>query len=543
MEVRQEGQVLGGKYRLIRALGHGGMGSVWHAIHLVLNAPVALKFIDAEELDAEALQRFLGEARMAAALRSPHVVQILDYGVEDETPHIAMELLEGETLAQRLARLGRLSPLDTARVIQQVARALGRAHDAGVIHRDLKPENVFLVSNDDDELVKVLDFGIAKASRAILGSTAAVATRTGALLGTLYYMSPEQVDGGKALDHRTDIWSLGVLAFKCLVGQLPFAGDSVGRVVLAICSRPLPVPSSIAPVPAGFDDWFARACAREPAQRFESVREAARGFLAVCDVSPVSGARAEQHSDPAAAPLSKPIGTAPESAAPLEGLKDALLASTGDATNSEMIAPPPALGQRRPYVALAIAAAVAALLPAAGWLRHSSREGAVSAPSAAAAPVGSAPADAPGAAGSSSGEPPVAAVAAGAETGVAPAGSAAPEGAAGRASEERAAAAPPAAVMVPPPAVPQTPRLEAPPAPPRSTSPAASSAARANLPPATDRTKPPPRAPRPAELAGTTATSPPRAAPAAERHEAPEALPPALERIPAVPTPDIDLGI
>ena len=536
MELRQEGQVLGGKYRLLRPLGQGGMGSVWHAQHLVLNAPVALKFIDAEELDAEALQRFLGEARMAAALRSPHVVQILDYGVEDETPHIAMELLEGETLAQRLARVGRLAPGDTARVIQQVARALGRAHDAGVIHRDLKPENVFLVSNDDDELVKVLDFGIAKASRAILGSTAQVATRTGALLGTLYYMSPEQVDAGKALDHRTDIWSLGVLAFKCLVGQLPFAGDSVGRVVLAICSRPLPVPSTIGPVPAGFDDWFVRACAREPAERFASVRDAARGFLTVCDVAPASGARAERSSDAGAAPPLEPVAPPAVGAAPLEGVKDALLATTGDATNSEVIAPSPALGRRRPFVALFLAAAVVALLPAAGWLRRSSREAAARAPAA----VVEAPA---GAARAVSGAPPVAAGAE-APARVAPARSAAPVAAGGTAPDAVEAALSGAA-RVPPPAPP--PPAEARSALP-SSRPAASGAARASLSAATEREKPPApaRAPRAAQLPDAKAAPPTRSAtprPVPERRQSPEELPPTLERIPAVPTPDIDLGI
>jgi eukaryotic-like serine/threonine-protein kinase len=153
-------QIVGGKYRLIRQLGRGGMGSVWLAHHATLNAPVALKLIDSAKLGDDAAQRFLAEARMAAALRSPHVVQILDYGVDAGTPHIAMEVLEGETLAQRLARVQRLSVAETARVLQQVVRAIARAHDAGVVHRDLKPENIFIVRNDDDELIKVLDFAL-----------------------------------------------------------------------------------------------------------------------------------------------------------------------------------------------------------------------------------------------------------------------------------------------------------------------------------------------------------------------------------------------
>jgi serine/threonine-protein kinase len=323
MVSREPGQLLGGKYRLIRQLGAGGMGAVWLAHQQVLNAPVALKFISLERLDAEALQRFLGEARMAAALRSPHVVQILDYGVdEDGAPYIAMELLEGESLAQRLERTGHLSFKDCTRVVQQVVRAIARAHDAGVVHRDLKPENVFIVKNDDDELVKVLDFGIAKGTAATLGSSAAASTATGTMLGTPYYMSPEQVDGAKSLDFRTDIWSLGVLVYRCLVGELPFPGDTMGRVVLAICSRPLPVPSQVAAVPLGFDAWFARACARDPNARFSSAREAANELAAL------GGASAASPSEPSPHVLLR--GASPPSTT------DPLATTTGQASNAEL---------------------------------------------------------------------------------------------------------------------------------------------------------------------------------------------------------------
>ncbi|HWO14471.1 MAG TPA: serine/threonine-protein kinase, partial [Polyangiaceae bacterium] len=142
MQTREPGQLVVGKYRLIRLLGQGGVGSVWHAQHLALNAPVALKFIEGERLNAAAQQRFLEEARKAAALSSPHVVKILDCGVEEGVPHLAMELLEGETLAARLERDQRLGLAETTRVVQHVARAIARAHDAGMIHRDLKPANV-----------------------------------------------------------------------------------------------------------------------------------------------------------------------------------------------------------------------------------------------------------------------------------------------------------------------------------------------------------------------------------------------------------------
>jgi serine/threonine-protein kinase len=273
---------LGGKYRLIRLLGQGGMGSVWHAQHLALNASVALKFIDAERLDGAALQRFLGEARVAAALRSAHVVQILDYGFEDQIPYFAMEMLEGETLAERLKRQKRLDIEQTGRVVQHVSRAISRAHDAGVIHRDLKPQNIFIVGNEEDEIVKVLDFGIAKSTRGLLGNSAAASTNTGALIGTPHYMSPEQVEGDKSIDVRSDLWSLGVVVYQCLLGELPFAGDTIGSIALAICSRPLPVPSQRGAVPPGFDAWFETACARDPEARFRSARQASSEFMALC---------------------------------------------------------------------------------------------------------------------------------------------------------------------------------------------------------------------------------------------------------------------
>src|SRR4051812_27477339 len=142
-------RVLVGRYRLDERLGAGGMGSIWRAQHLVLAAPVAGKLIDREALpDEGTIARFLREAQAAATLRSPHVVQILDYGIDQTLPFIVMELLEGENLAQRLRRVRRLTPAETARFVTQTSRAVQRAHDAGIIHRDLKPENVFLVRNE-----------------------------------------------------------------------------------------------------------------------------------------------------------------------------------------------------------------------------------------------------------------------------------------------------------------------------------------------------------------------------------------------------------
>lgn len=280
------GTVLGGKYRLEKLIGQGGMGSVWRAEHLGLHAPVAVKLLGVDlGAHAEAVARFHREAHAAASIRSPHVVQILDHGIDEATkaPFIVMELMEGQSLADRLAQIGRVAPADVARIFVQVARALSRAHEAGIVHRDLKPDNVFLVRNEDEEVAKVLDFGIAKA-RGGLGADSA--TRTGAVMGTAYYMSPEQISGAKELDFRTDLWAFGVMACECLTGRRPFDADSIGGLTLKICVEPIPVPSSFQPVPPGFDAWFARITQRPPAARFGSAREAADTLRKICLENP-----------------------------------------------------------------------------------------------------------------------------------------------------------------------------------------------------------------------------------------------------------------
>jgi len=283
MSVGAPPKILAGKYQLERELGRGGMGSVWLAQHLTLHSPVAIKLIDETVVtNPEALTRFLREAQAAASLRSPHVVQILDHGVDNGVPFIVMELLDGESLAARIERVRRLSPQETARIMTQVGRAMTKAHEAGVVHRDLKPDNIFLVRNDEEELAKVLDFGIAKSSTHGVAASVASATRTGSVLGTPYYMSPEQAEGAKGVDHRTDIWAMGVIACECLVGSRPFDAETLGALLLAICAREMPVPSRVGPVPPAFDAWFARACSRDVGQRFATAKEAAQELRSVC---------------------------------------------------------------------------------------------------------------------------------------------------------------------------------------------------------------------------------------------------------------------
>jgi eukaryotic-like serine/threonine-protein kinase len=270
------------KYQLVKLIGRGGMGSVWEARHVSLGTSFAIKFIEAEYADSvEARSRFDKEAKAAATIQSKHAIQIYDHGVtEDGKPYIVMELLQGEPLDKRIERTGTIPLQETARIIAQVSRGLVRAHEQGIVHRDLKPENIFLVRSpdEDEEIAKVLDFGIAKMQGASApGLTSS--TKTGAVLGTPFYMSPEQARGLRNVDHRTDVWSLGVIAFKCVMGRLPFDGESVGDLLVKICTAPIPVPSQMSPgLPASFDAWFLRALEREPDRRFSTVTELADGL-------------------------------------------------------------------------------------------------------------------------------------------------------------------------------------------------------------------------------------------------------------------------
>lgn len=272
------GRVVGDKYRMLYPLGRGGMGAVWVAEHVELGVNVAVKFIDPRLAEDErARKRFRREARAAAALQGTNVVRVFDYGIDRGDPYIVMELLEGETLATRLEREGSLEVEVTVRLVRQIGRALGRAHQQGIVHRDLKPENVFLVSEgDDDFTVKLLDFGVAK----LLGdhSRSEIVTQPGNLLGTLHYMSPEQLHGAGTVDARADVWALGVMVFECLTGELPADAGSSPLLISEICNRPFPKPSSIAAVPAGFDDWFARATEKNPDKREPSVERLAKDF-------------------------------------------------------------------------------------------------------------------------------------------------------------------------------------------------------------------------------------------------------------------------
>jgi serine/threonine-protein kinase len=393
--------------RLVRRLGAGGMGSVWLAEHISLRTHVVVKFMAAELANsAEAIERFSREAAAAAQVKSPHVVQMLDHGVTPQgIPFIVMELLEGHDLGRELAARGRLTIPETAEIVVQVCKALSRAHERGIVHRDIKPDNIFLCDSSDGEtFVKLLDFGIAKADGRLGGSGG---TKTGAMIGTPYYMSPEQMVGAKTLDFRTDLWSLGVVAYECVVGKKPFDEETFGALAIRVHSGALPVPSSVEPsLPPGFDAWFATACARDLGARFPNAKELGAALARVATGANVA-------SGPG---VTRPVAPTPHPVAPSGAGGTLPLASGTDAgvgMASQVPRPPGvrgaagwALAVVTALVVLAIGGALAlhrfgATAPAYGKPAPSASASAV--PNPAVPPVApsapSAPAEPPGASG------------------------------------------------------------------------------------------------------------------------------------------------
>jgi len=234
------GQTLAGRYLLTRKIGEGGMGAVYEATHVGLDKLVAVKILRDKYLDRPAFaQRLVKEAKLASAIRNEHIIDITDSGATDDgRTFVVMELLEGESLAELLRREGAIPEARAFAVARQVAAALGAAHARGIVHRDVKPENVFLVRDrgEGPDFVKVVDFGISTTlTQGREGEDVGRLTSTGMVLGTPFYMSPEQARGDEELDHRIDVYALGVILYECLTGEVPFRGPNY----LAIASRVL----------------------------------------------------------------------------------------------------------------------------------------------------------------------------------------------------------------------------------------------------------------------------------------------------------------
>ncbi len=267
---------VGGRYEVLHLIGKGGMGEVYEARHLTTGRHVALKIIRAADATAELNRRFIREAKTATAIRHPNVIDVLDvFEDEDGTPIMVMELLEGESLAARYRRSGTMSLSEAATVLVPVAVALRAAHKKGIVHRDLKPDNVFLSAGPSGVLLpKVLDFGIAKVldPTAIGSETKGGQTNTGSLLGTPHYMSYEQAMSEKDIDHRADIWSLGVIAYEALAGQRPMEFENLGQMYSAFFKQDVPsiqraVPELPAPVVEAIDGCLKK----QRAERFDDL--------------------------------------------------------------------------------------------------------------------------------------------------------------------------------------------------------------------------------------------------------------------------------
>ena len=262
-----------GAYQLVRKIGEGGMGEVWEAEHQMIGRRAAIKFLlPAFTTNQSTVERFFNEARAVAVVADPGIIQIYDYGREGDQAFIVMELLEGEELSRRLKRLGRLLALDAVRLARQIASSLARVHEKGVIHRDLKPDNVFLVGDPavtGGERTKLLDFGIAKLTQ----HDTQFKTQTGAMVGTPAYMSPEQCRA-TPIDHRSDIYSLGVMLFVMVAGRVPFVGEGSGDVLISQVRDAPSRPSQFAPdLPREVETVIMRCLEKQPDARYQSAAE------------------------------------------------------------------------------------------------------------------------------------------------------------------------------------------------------------------------------------------------------------------------------
>jgi hypothetical protein len=268
-----EGRMLDGKFRFVRLLGEGGMGAVWKAENILVKKTVAIKLMHVQfSKDEGVLARFRNEATAAGRIGSDHICDILDLGRSDLGPYIVMEMLKGRDFATFLQqRQGRVDPGLSVLIVREALKGLSAAHQCGIVHRDLKPENIFLHEPKPGQLmVKLMDFGISKFTE---GSEAGK-TGMGVLMGTPEYMSPEQTEGAAQVDHRTDIWAMGVILYWALSGRNPFLGPTMAATLVNVSTRePPPLQALGGHVPPGVVEVIARALRKNPAERWSSCEE------------------------------------------------------------------------------------------------------------------------------------------------------------------------------------------------------------------------------------------------------------------------------
>jgi eukaryotic-like serine/threonine-protein kinase len=316
------GVTLDGRYKILRAIGEGGMGVVYEALHVVIEKPVAVKVLRSNFTSRpDVVERFRQEAKSASRIGHPNIIDVSDFG---ETPsgasYIVMEMLHGEDLADILSRERVLAPARAVRLVYQVARALDATHRKSIVHRDLKPENIYLISVDGvSDVVKVVDFGVAKMSD-LESTTGRRLTRTGMLFGTPEYMSPEQA-AGKPFDHRVDIYALGAIAFELLTGRVPFEGENFMEILAKHSSQALPRLCDVNPNTRASEELehiIARALAKEPNDRYPTMAELANELRLVPEMPGLNASETTSVPDWAYVPPAPPPAAVSPSTAPVE---------------------------------------------------------------------------------------------------------------------------------------------------------------------------------------------------------------------------------
>jgi tRNA A-37 threonylcarbamoyl transferase component Bud32 len=266
----QEGAVIGGRYRLTSLIGEGGMASVWRATDDTLQRPVAIKllYVRTHRETQSAIDQFLREARLAASIQHRNVIHTVDFGVtEDHMPYMVMELLNGESLADRMARSPMLRMEEVVHIANLTLRGLTAVHDAGIVHRDLKPQNIFLQHDAEALFPKILDFGISRSLGS--GPQSAIATQQGMIVGTPEYMAPEQARGVSDIDKRADIYAMGAIIYEGITGRVPFEAESLAELIVKIATtQPLPMSRLRPEVPPLLSECIAQAMASDRDERF-----------------------------------------------------------------------------------------------------------------------------------------------------------------------------------------------------------------------------------------------------------------------------------